>query len=180
MAESSTIASGQSYNGEENGKPKFDRFYCIEIKAVEFGVFAVWVAEGWNHNGHMWLKRYIYFRINRLINRDAALYLTYVISAFWHGFYPMYFVAFILYAIFTEAHKELYAFCCRQRFMRSPLILAFIFILSYLGTDYLGMIFDLLEFEDVMNFMKGIYWIPLINIFLLIILKVSCNLYLIQ
>ena len=174
MAESATIASGQAYNGKQNGEHKFDRFYAIEVKAVELGVFAVWVAEGWNHNGHMWLKRYIYFRMNRIINRDAALYLTYIVSAFWHGFYPMYFFSFILYALFTEAHKELYAYCCRHSFMRFPPILVFIYILSYLGTNYLGMLFDLLLYKDVKTFMSGIYWIPLLNITLLIVLKTMC------
>eukprot|EP00826_Nyctotherus_ovalis_P044860 TRINITY_DN488_c0_g1_i11.p1 TRINITY_DN488_c0_g1~~TRINITY_DN488_c0_g1_i11.p1 ORF type:complete len:196 (+),score=61.84 TRINITY_DN488_c0_g1_i11:218-805(+) len=164
MAESAIIASGQSYNGKVDGKHSFDRFYAIEIKAVELGVFAMWVAEGWNHSGHMWLKRYLYFRMNRVINREVALYLTYIISAFWHGFYPMYFVAFVLYSIFTEAHKELYAYCCRHSFMRFPLILTGIYVLSYLGTDYLGMIFDLLLYKHVTTFMSGIYWIPLTNI----------------
>ena len=171
MGESATIATGQAYNGEENGVHKFDRFYSIDLTSVELGVFGVWINEGWNHNGHMWLKRYLYFRMNRIINRDAALYLTYVLSAFWHGFYPMYFLAFILYAVVTEAHKELYMYCCRNPFMQSKIILILIYILTYFGTDYLGMIFDLLLYVDVKNFMKGIYWTPIVNIVLLILFK---------
>jgi hypothetical protein len=33
----------------------------------------------------VWLKRYVYFRAPR---GNIALYSTYAVSAFWHGFYP--------------------------------------------------------------------------------------------
>lgn len=173
MAEAACIASGQSYDGEKNGVAKFDRFYSIGPKGVEFGMFTMGVVEEWNHNAHMWLKRYLYFRMNRSMNRDFALYLTYMISAFWHGFYPVYFLAFFLYAIFTEASKELYAACCRHSFMRSPIVMIFVYVLTYLGVDYLGMLFDLLLFDRVKVFMSQIYWIPVANVLILIGFKLS-------
>jgi len=112
MAEAAIAASGQSYNGidEKTKEPKFDRFYVIDILSVEFNVFSHSVTEAWNHSTHIWLKRYIYFRMNRVINRETAIYTTYIVSAFWHGFYPAYFHGFILYAITTENHKAIYQF----------------------------------------------------------------------
>jgi lysophospholipid acyltransferase len=121
VIESSIISSGQGYNGidEKTKKPKFDRIYQIEILGCEFGIFAVAIAEVWNHGAHMWLKRYVYFRLNAVLNRDLSLYLTYVISAFWHGFYPMYLYGFLFYAITIETHKELYKLYYKYSFMRS-------------------------------------------------------------
>ncbi len=128
MAEAAICASGQAYNkrDEKTGEEKFDRFYAIDIMMVEFSVFSSAVTEGWNHNGHMWLKRYIYFRMNRLINRDVAVYTTYVVSAFWHGFYPYYFAVFILYGIVTENFKVIHRLCNTYAFMRSPAVLIFL------------------------------------------------------
>ena len=128
MGDAAVIASGQAYNGldKETKEPRFDRFYAIDICAVEFSVFSSAVTEGWNHCAHMWLKRYVYFRTNKLINRETALYLTYVISAFWHGFYPLYFAVFVLYAIITENHKDIHQMCLKYPVLRSKSALFFI------------------------------------------------------
>jgi len=127
MAEAALCASGQTYNGViEDPKthemvPQFDRFYAIDVLGVEFSIFSSSVTESWNHNAHMWLKRYVYFRMNRVINRDVALYATYVISAFWHGFYPFYFAAFVFYGVVTENHKDIHKLFTKYKFLRNPL-----------------------------------------------------------
>ena len=128
MAEAAICASGQTYNGvdKRTKQPLFDRFYVIDILCVELSVFSSAVTEAWNHSTHMWLKRYVYFRMNRVINRDLALYLTYIVSALWHGFYPAYLHGFLLYAIITENHKDIYKMCLKYKIMRSPICLALI------------------------------------------------------
>jgi len=172
MADAAITASGQVYNGHaKDGTPKFDRIYAVDLSGVELSVFGSSVTESWNHGAHVWLKHCIYFRMNRLINRDVALYLTYVVSAFWHGFYPMYFVAFILYAVYTEAHKEIHILCCKYKFLRNPLILIFIYITTNLGTDYLGMLFDILLFRHIKKFVAGLYWIPIFSLIALLTCK---------
>jgi hypothetical protein len=119
MSEAANCASGESYNVDPVTKEgRFDRFYNIDLMGVEFSIFSWAVTECWNHNAHMWLRRSIYFRMNRKINREAALYLTYIISAFWHGFYPFYFPAFTLYAVVTENHKEIYKLCAKYPTLR--------------------------------------------------------------
>jgi lysophospholipid acyltransferase len=126
--ESSLIASGQGYNGEDpkTKEPNFDRIFAIDVLGCEFGVFAVALAEVWNHGAHMWLKRYVYFRLSTVMNRTVALYVTYVVCAFWHGFYPMYFAGFLFYAITIETHKELYKLYCKYSWMRT-FVFRFIF-----------------------------------------------------
>jgi len=58
----------------------------------------------WNYKTAEWLKHYVYFRQTRNPNKDRtptyALYLTNALSAFWHGFYPGYYLCFV-YAAFS-------------------------------------------------------------------------------
>ncbi len=59
---------------------------------------------------HLWLKHYVY---NRVITPGKRAGLkenlaTFIISAFWHGFYPLYYVMFFFAAFLTELSKELY------------------------------------------------------------------------
>jgi len=175
LGEAAVIGSGQSYNGlnEDTKEHKFDRFYSIRVNYIEFSVFMPVVTENWNHSTTVWLKHYIYFRMNRLINRELALYLTYAISAFWHGFYPAYFGTFIFYAIYTETHKELYKICCKYPKIGSPVGLIFIYILTFLGIAQLGTAFTLLLLTNIKNFLHGIYWIPLFFTALFIFLKIT-------
>jgi lysophospholipid acyltransferase len=122
MSDAASCASGQMYNGQDvvTKEEKFDRYSAINKMGVESSVFSSAVTEFWNLNAHVWLKRYVYFRMNRKMNREVALYLTYVLSAFWHGFYPIYFAAFIFYAIVTENYKEIYKLYFKYSFLRSP------------------------------------------------------------
>ena len=121
MAEAAISASGQVFNGydKRTGEPRFDRFYAIDPLGVECSVFATVETECWNHNANMWLKRYVYFRINRVIPKDIAIYVTYMVSAFWHGFYPMYFLVFFLYAVIAENYKDIYKLCVKYPILRS-------------------------------------------------------------
>jgi hypothetical protein len=175
LGEAAVIGSGQAYNGynEDTKEHKFDRFYSIRIHYIEFGVFMPVVTENWNHSTTVWLKRYIYFRMNRLINRELALYLTYTVSAFWHGFYPSYLGVFIFYALYTETHKELYKICCKYPKLGSPVVLIFVYILTFLGGAHIGTSFTLLLLTNIKHFLHAIYWIPLFYIALFIFLKVT-------
>lgn len=121
LADTGIIASGLAYNGVDpvTKEPKFDRIYGIDITGCEFSIFSHSWNECWNHGGHMWLKRYIYFRLNKAINREMALYGTYIISALWHGFYPMYFAAFLMYAVITENFKDIYKLYAKYPLMRT-------------------------------------------------------------
>ena len=175
MAEAAVIASGQSYNGQDpvTKEHRFDKLSSVEILSVEFGVFIPLVTERWNCMGHLWLKRYIYFRMNRHINRDLALYLTYMISAFWHGFYPSYFIVFILYALYTETQKDLYKICCKYPKLGSIPGLIICYILSYLGIAHLGAMFTILLLYDIAELIKAIYWIPIFYIVIFAFLKLT-------
>ena len=121
MAEAAVCASGQSYNGmDKSGKfHLFNKYYSMVPLGVEFSIFSSILTECWNHNANMWLKRYIYFRCNRLIGRSIAFHITFLASALWHGFYPTYFASFILYGIATENHDSIYKLCAKYKILRT-------------------------------------------------------------
>jgi lysophospholipid acyltransferase len=59
----------------------------------------------WNMTVHNWLKNYVFIRV---IRRDGGknkssilpMFLTFIVSAVWHGLYPGYFVFFLSGAMF--------------------------------------------------------------------------------
>ncbi len=57
-----------------------------------------------------WLRHYVYERIKPSKGRDTTLATlgTNLVSAFWHGFYPVYYNTFFFLAIIAEIGKDVY------------------------------------------------------------------------
>lgn len=61
----------------------------------------------WNTSIHIWLKYNVYIRvlISKGIfrnNKVAAAFCSYALSAIWHGFYPSYYVSFLMIYLFEQ------------------------------------------------------------------------------
>jgi lysophospholipid acyltransferase len=111
ITDGAMIASGLAYAGKDkNGEEKFDHIYGINIYEVEFGLSAQIMMQHWNHQIHLWLKHYVYNRTlvkgqkPGLMNNMAV----FICSAFWHGFYPFYYVMFFFCALLGELSKDIY------------------------------------------------------------------------
>jgi len=64
FADTSCIASGLGYNGvDEKGNHLWDKIVGAYILDIELGSSPVEMFRAWNHQIHLWLKYYIYFRI---------------------------------------------------------------------------------------------------------------------
>lgn len=72
---------------------------------------------------HLWLKHYVYNRVIIPGKRPGLKenMATFIVSAFWHGFYPFYYVMFFFCAIFNELCKEIYRSRYLFRFIPYPL-----------------------------------------------------------
>jgi len=113
MATSSNVVCGFSYRSEvvkklEDGKEievkedKWDRI--VSVKPIQYELYSYTTKdrlENWNTSIQTWLKRYIFFRICPEAETRAkpklavfAANMTFMVSAFWHGFYPKYYFAF--------------------------------------------------------------------------------------
>jgi len=128
MLEAGVIFSGQAYNGiDENTKqPKFDKMRMTDIISTELCVFLKTLADEWNRPAQLWLKECIYTRMHA--NVVLKVFITFIISALWHGFYPVYILAFCLYAIAVVNTKYTYKMCTLHKAWRKP---AFFITQSY-------------------------------------------------
>ena len=71
---------------------------------------------------HLWLKCYVYERVLTKGKKPGLKESlpVFIISAFWHGFYPFYYVMFFFCAFFIELSKEIYRSRIFFRFIPYP------------------------------------------------------------
>jgi lysophospholipid acyltransferase len=166
IATGSTIMSGFSYNGKnEKGGNKWDRVVSVRPVEFETGDNQKDKLEAWNTSVQIWLKKYIFLRICpesqiKLKPKRAALAsnLTFLMSAFWHGFYPAYYVAF--FSLFLMQQISKFIFNWRHIFKVIPAPVAFLirWIFSTWVIDYNACAFAILEFSKFIPFWKSIYF----------------------
>lgn len=56
--------------------------------------YGVW--NGWNKKTNIWLKECIYLPVSKHYPKLYAILATNLVSAFWHGFYPGYYITFLI------------------------------------------------------------------------------------
>jgi lysophospholipid acyltransferase len=89
---------------------------------------------------------------------------VFVTSAFWHGFYPFYYIMFVFCAILSELAKDIYRSRIFFRWIPSPLNLIIANILSLLMMNFMGISFMLLTFEKGWRFSSSVYHFVYITI----------------
>ncbi|ELR25469.1 Membranebound O-acyltransferase domain containing protein 2, putative [Acanthamoeba castellanii str. Neff] len=109
MGEGGFVACGFSYNGTDaRGRVRWDRVPVNRPLGVELPENMREVTDSWNICTSSWLKQYVYLRFSPDGKPNMlATMLTYFTSAFWHGFYPGYFMFFLMGAVLTETGKNL-------------------------------------------------------------------------
>ena len=104
--------------------------------------------------------------------------MTFLVSAFWHGFYPFYYIMFFFAAILSEVAKDIYKARVIFGFIPAalrPLVGNFF---AMLCMNYLGILQTALTFENGGRFMHATY--GLVPVGLLIILTLSRSLGLVK
>ncbi|KAI8908342.1 MBOAT, membrane-bound O-acyltransferase family-domain-containing protein [Gorgonomyces haynaldii] len=111
---------------------KYDRAENVHIVGIELGQNAKSMTDSWNKYTNMWLKNTVYTRVTL-----GATSATYFASAFWHGFYPGYYLTFMSAVFITMAGRAI------RRNLR-PLFIAPGQFASYKTVyDYVGIFFTL-------------------------------------
>lgn len=107
-----------------------------------------------------WLRHYVYERIKPKDGKDATLATlgTNLISAFWHGFYPVYYSTFFFLAILAEVGKDVYRLKHLFPFVPYPFyqVLNNLLILTSLNWFCSGM--ALLEMNKAIFYYKRYYF----------------------
>ncbi|KKA19937.1 Uncharacterized protein T310_6051 [Rasamsonia emersonii CBS 393.64] len=100
LTEGACILSGLGYNGfdPKTGKVYWDRLENVNPWGLETAQNVRGYVENWNKNTNHWLRNYVYLRVTPKGKKPGfrASLATFTTSAFWHGFYPGYYLTFIL------------------------------------------------------------------------------------
>jgi lysophospholipid acyltransferase len=56
----------------------------------------------WNIGVAIWLRRTFYCRFEEKLGKTYSSLFTFLLSAFWHGFYPSYYFAFVVWYCLLE------------------------------------------------------------------------------
>lgn len=110
LAEGACILSGLGYNGfdPKTGKVFWDRLENVNPFGLETAQNTRGYLENWNKNTNHWLRNYVYLRVTPKGKKPGfgATLATFVTSAFWHGFYPGYYLTFILASFVQSVAKS--------------------------------------------------------------------------
>lgn len=110
MTEGACILAGLGFNGVDpvTGKVSWNRLQNIDPIAVETAQNPRAYLGGWNMNTNHWLRNYVYLRVTPRGKKPGfrASLITFATSALWHGFYPGYYLTFILASLIQTAAKS--------------------------------------------------------------------------
>lgn len=160
---------GISYNGrDEKGRVKWDRIKMVNIVKFKFARNIVRdMVPNWNMMSQHWLNKYVHQRFIRLgVSKGHSRWLTFVVSAIWHGLYPGYYLFFVQCALFMEVSNMLYALVAPfifeedRKTPKYPLFNAIVTpILTTTTLDYLVINFQLMSFWGGYQATKALYFI---------------------
>ncbi len=101
IAEGATVLCGFGFEGfTGDGKSKgWNLVSNMDVLSFEMPLSLRDAARAWNKGTQNWLERYVYTRTGN------SLMATYFVSAFWHGFYPGYYIFFMSVPLATGVNR---------------------------------------------------------------------------
>jgi hypothetical protein len=85
---------------DDKGNPKgWENSNNVSVLGFELAPCIQTLSKEWNKKTSLWLTRYVYIRTN------GSLLAVYSLSAFWHGFYPGYYLFFLSVPIMTICER---------------------------------------------------------------------------
>lgn len=110
LTEGACILSGLGYKGvnPKTNKVDWNRLQNVNPWGIESAQNSRAYLENWNMNTNHWLRNYMYLRVTPKGKKPGfrASLATFVTSAFWHGFYPGYYLTFVLAAFLQTVAKS--------------------------------------------------------------------------
>ncbi|KAI9881997.1 MAG: hypothetical protein M1823_006284, partial [Watsoniomyces obsoletus] len=110
LTEGACILSGLGYKGIDptTGRVQWNRLQNVNPLGVETAQNTRAYLENWNINTNHWLRNYVYLRVTPKGKKPGfrASLATFTTSAFWHGFYPGYYLSFILASFLQTVAKN--------------------------------------------------------------------------
>lgn len=173
MADAICNNAGLGYNGQDpDDNPKWDKVSNVDIAKFEFAPSLKDAIEAWNKGTNIWLRFVVYERAPRF-----KVFLTYALSALWHGFYPGYYITFFTGAIFTVAARIVRK-NVRYYFLENAEMKMFYDVLTFVVTRfvmaYVTFPFVLYEFWASVALYNKLFWHLHLAAILTIVLVPNC------
>lgn len=110
LTEGACILSGLGYRGidPKTGRVQWNRLENVNPWGIETAQNTRAYLESWNKNTNNWLRNYMYLRVTPKGKKPGfrASLATFATSALWHGFYPGYYLSFVLAAFLQTVAKN--------------------------------------------------------------------------
>ncbi|KAF9883310.1 lysophospholipid acyltransferase [Aspergillus nanangensis] len=110
LTEGACILSGMGYNGfdPKSGTVFWNRLQNVDPWGLETAQNSHAYLGSWNKNTNHWLRNYVYLRVTPKGKKPGfrASLATFATSAFWHGFYPGYYMTFVLGSFIQTVAKN--------------------------------------------------------------------------
>ncbi|DAA79374.1 TPA_exp: Uncharacterized protein A8136_0147 [Trichophyton benhamiae CBS 112371] len=110
LTEGACILSGMGYNGVDRntGQVYWNKLENVNPYGLETAQNPHAFLANWNKNTNHWLRNYIYLRVTPKGKKPGfrASLATFATSAIWHGFYPGYYLTFILGSFVQTSAKH--------------------------------------------------------------------------
>ncbi|KAG2374190.1 hypothetical protein C9374_011027 [Naegleria lovaniensis] len=154
----------------------------IDFWAFELATSPYLLSIHWNIGVHKWVKKYVYLRNKKKGSRPGTkeVFQTFLVIAFWHGFYPGYYIFFVLAGVGVEFGR-IFRLMFRKRFIpddytfdvykpiqslkKINVTIALYNIAAYLathaGTNYIAASFVLLSIDHSVFIWKETYGGPI-------------------
>uniref|UniRef100_A0A0B6ZL08 Uncharacterized protein n=1 Tax=Arion vulgaris TaxID=1028688 RepID=A0A0B6ZL08_9EUPU len=157
LADSLNNAAGFGFSGyDSQGNPLWDLTDNVSILGVELSTSLKVNIDSWNKKTLVWLRRVVYDRAPT--HNTLAVFAC---SAFWHGFYPGYYVMFGSGALMTIVARQVRRHI-RPLFQTSKLGIYIYESITFIGTrlanSYLTMPFLVLQFNACLQMYRSLYF----------------------
>ncbi len=163
---------GYTVKIKEDGSEEitFDKIEACNFFTMEWSINPRIKIQYWNRSVHLWLKYYLYLRLasTKALEKKkwVASLITFLASAFWHGFYPAYYLFFLHFffieqiAAFGEENFDIF-----NKVEKINIVLRILFWQTVMMFMFLyGHTFTLLDVKSVFNYYKAFNFIPIILI----------------
>ena len=175
MTQAGINASGISFSGfDEKKNAKFDLITTMNIY-FEIEDNPRIKMELWNQSVQLWLKKCVYLRVynNNPKRATIAMYSTFLISAFWHGFYFAYYVSFVQFALVNNVTRYLYKASYKFEAFDGLGLRTLRWIVSTTTMNYIGGTFLLLLTDKIWKFYWNFYfavsvWLVVAQVFFMV------------
>lgn len=131
--------------------------------------------DNWNITTQAWLRRIVYDRLKSGSGKTLGVF---ILSAFWHGFYPGYYITFILLAFSVYGGRKVRKIM-RPYFQNNEVLKTLYAIVGWINTlfiiCYSTASFVVLEFWPTIEFYNSFYWIGHIVMALLLLVLPLMN-----